>query len=250
MNQNSISLKWYQKSWVVLVGGFLVLVLVLGLVLGGYILHYYIKIKHGEATLLSDQFSGAAFTKSANRDRVKNLPKADRQVLEGGNFPHLGSSNPQVTIVEFVDFKCPYCKQMVSVMDEILKKYGSKVKIIVRHFPAESLHPGATQLSEIAYCSGKQGKFWQLYYYFYTNQDSLPEQLSQDAIDRLVGQFGLNNADLVRCMSDQATAVAINQDYTTGYNLGVEGTPTYFVNGERVEGAMSFQIWDNFLKQF
>ena len=239
------TLKWYQKGWGIVVLGFASLCTIILIFFIWNFFSFYQQIKQGKNF---PQFSSALFTKSIEHATVVNLSTIDRKKLEEGEYPYLGSDNPKVVIVKFIDFKCPYCKAMVPAIDEVLKKYGHKIKLIIRHFPAESIHPGATEFAKISYCFQKQGQFWQIYYYFYSNQDSLPEKFTEADLKSLITKFNLNQFEFEKCIKDTQTAQAIDRDYAEGYKAGVEGTPTFFINGELVRGVIDFSVWDTFLK--
>jgi len=244
---NSHVLKWYQKGWGVMLGGFGLVVGVIVVIIIGFTVHYLIKIKRGEGALLSRQFSSEGFTRSIKNDKVIDSSKIDRTILEEGGYPYLGSSNPKVVIVEFIDFKCPFCKESVPIIEEVIKKYGNKVKVIFRNFPAESIHPGATRLAEFGYCADKQGRFWSVYSYLYTNQETISEAVSDQELKEIALKNDLNIPVLETCLKAPSTMIAINKDYSDGFKSGVEGTPTFFINGQKIFGVISLEGWKEFL---
>lgn len=246
----SQKLKWYQTTWGVVVLGLGILIVVVGSIFVGLTIHYYIKIKQGEASILAAKFPSGPLTQSVNRDTLPHLSRVDRKDLEEGDFPYLGSSQPKVVIVEFIDFKCPYCKAMLPTMEQIIGRYGNKVKLIIRQFPAESIHPGATQLAQIAHCAKAQGRFWNVFSYFYAHQDDWGGVLNAADIETIARQNQLDLSRLKTCVAHPSTLVAVNKDYAAGYKAGVAGTPTFFINGERVEGVINFKVWEEFFKQF
>lgn len=247
MNEAS-PLKWYQKGWGIALAGFGLLAGGVMIIIVGLTIHYLWKITQGQGEHLFLQFSSPAFTPVEKHVTVVNPSTISRGELEGGSFPALGTNNPKVTIVEFFDFRCPYCKQAAPIMEQVMKEYGDKVKLIVRHFPVESLHPGATNLARLGHCAGIQGRFWPIYSYLYSNQDTIPETVTDQVLKDIAGKHDIDMQIFEKCLSDPATLIAINKDYADGFRFGVEGTPTFFVNGERVLGVVPLEVWRSFLK--
>jgi protein-disulfide isomerase len=128
-----------------------------------------------------------------------------------------------------------------------MQKYGNKVKLIIRNFPAESTHPGANQLADIAMCAYEQGYYWPFYDWAYEQQDNLAENLSDEEIDSLAGQFGWEAGKMKTCLANPNVKVTVNKDFADGYRFGVGGTPTFFINGEKIEGVVPFSAWELFL---
>jgi protein-disulfide isomerase len=138
-------------------------------------------------------------------------------------------------------------------LQRLLGQYGStKVKLIYRQFPGESIHPGANRLSQIALCAYNQGpaKYWGVHNYLFNKQDDLPTYLRSEEITSLANETGLDVARLNDCLGSSATLVKINRDYADGVRFGVAGTPTFFINGQKIEGVIPWEVWDGFVKQF
>ncbi len=237
-------LRWYQRfSGVMAVGVISAIVIFLLLIVGttGY---YYWQIRHGNGQVLFDKIYGGFSADIKNTNTNASVNRAD---LEIQGAPFLGSNNPKVTIVEFIDFKCPYSKEEAPILRQVMQKYGNKVKLIVRNFPVESTHPGANQLSNLAMCAYEQGYYWPLHDWLYEQQDSLSEKLSTEFIDSLAVNFGWDADKMKACLLDQNSKVAVNKDFADGYRFGIAGTPTFFINGEKVQGVIPFSAWELFL---
>ena len=147
--------------------------------------------------------------------------------------PFLGPAAAPVTIVEFSDFQCPFCKQVVPTLTQVLSRYGEKVKLVFRDFPIDSLHPQARKAAEAARCAQDQGKFWDYHDALFANASKLgPEQLKTDA-----QQVGLDLPSFERCLASGTHAAAVQKSVDEGMRLGVTGTPAFFINGELVSGA-------------
>ena len=128
-----------------------------------------------------------------------------------------------------------------------MQKYGNKVKLIIRNFPVESTRRGTNQLSMLAMCAYEQGYYWPLHDWLYEQQDNLGESLSDTEIDSLAFQFGWESSKMKTCLANPSVKVAVNKDFADGYRFGVGGTPTFFINGEKVEGVIPFSAWELFL---
>ena len=126
-------------------------------------------------------------------------------------------------------------------------KYWSKIKVIARDFPAESLHPGASELAVLASCAHSQGKYWALQDILFANQDQIPAKLTEVDMKNLLGQAGVDLMQVQKCLIGSQVKTEINRDYATGFKYGVRGTPTFFINGQKIEGVISLEAWEKFL---
>jgi protein-disulfide isomerase len=155
--------------------------------------------------------------------------------------PFKGNEDAKVTVVEFTDYQCPFCKRHFdTVLTSLLKKHGKNIRYVVRNFPIPSLHPLAQKASEAAECALEQDKFWEYHDYVFAHQDEIAvEQLKEHA--RAVG---LNGADFDQCLDDGEKASVVKKDVDDGTSYGVTGTPTFFINGEIVKGAIPLTTFE------
>jgi protein-disulfide isomerase len=138
-----------------------------------------------------------------------------------------------VTIVEFEDFQCPFCKKAQAVMDQVLVHYKDRVKLVHRDFPLDSLHPASRNAHEAARCAGLQGKFWEYRSLLYAGGAAAnEEQLEKYAAGAKLDVVAFSN-----CMASGQFKAAVQKDEEEGARLGVEGTPAFFVNGRLLSGA-------------
>ena len=239
-------LRWYQRwSGVMLVGSG-VAVLAIVLYIGGTTLYYYRQIKSGNGEILFQQIYGGFSKDNKNKtDKNVDVKRADLELVTA---PYVGTNDPQVTVVEFIDFKCPNSKAEAPILKQVMQKYGSKVKLIVRNLPVESIHPGTNQLAVLAQCAYYQGWYWPLHDWLYANQDKIGDNFTSDDIDALSSMFGWDGAKMKTCFNSSDTKVIINKDYSDAVSFGVAGTPTFFINGKKVEGVIPVEAWDNFLR--
>jgi protein-disulfide isomerase len=152
--------------------------------------------------------------------------------------PSTGPSDPKVTIVEFTDYQCPYCHRAQSVIDQVLARYSGKVRFVHLDFPLDG-HPGAVPAARAARCAGEQGKFWEYHRSLMTAPGTLDEADLKGRATALrldVGGFG-------ECLSSSRHEEAIQASLREGEDLGVTGTPAYFINGRMLSGARPLEAF-------
>lgn len=164
-----------------------------------------------------------------------------------GNLPILGNKDAKVTIVEFSDFQCPFCKQMFDeALPQIKKEYidTGKAKFAFRHYPLVSIHPNAQKAAEAAECANDQDKFWEYHDQLFTNQADWESLPAADALNKYVeyaNVIGINGEELRECVSSGRMAENVQKDIADGDKVGVDGTPASFVNGILISGAVPFE---------
>jgi protein-disulfide isomerase len=241
-------MKWYQTVWGIALLGFAGVVMVGVIAFGSITIRFWWQIRHGGNAVLQQQYGG--FDRQQASAQTANV---DRSVLEKGDFPSLGNPNAPITVVLFGDFKCPNTKNAWPIMQRLLGQYSDKVRLVFRHFPGESIHPGANKLAQLSVCTYKQSQeaYWGLHNYLFAHQNELPVNLSDQDIAKIAQELNLDMTQLNSCLSSsEASLVKINRDYADGVRFGVGGTPTFFVNGKKIEGVVPWEVWDGFVKQF
>jgi protein-disulfide isomerase len=158
-------------------------------------------------------------------------PKLD--VDDGGNY-FVGPKDAKVTIVEFADFQCPFCARMVPTLNEIVKKYEGKVRWVYRDFPLREIHPEALPSAVAANCAGAQGKYFEMHHALFENYQRLGAPLYKE----LAGKIGIDSSKFEACLKDPKMENEVLKDAQEGQNLGINGTPAYFVNGRKLGGAV------------
>jgi protein-disulfide isomerase len=152
-------------------------------------------------------------------------------------------TNPDapLTLIIFTDFQCPYCKASLPVMNELEQIYGSRLNVIMAHFPLKELHPQAEGAAEASECAREQGKFRKYHDILFENQ----EDLSMQALLQYARIAGLDEAKFAECLGGRRAEDIVKADVRAGIAAGVQGTPTSFANGFRIEGvqpASSFTV--------
>ena len=178
---------------------------------------------------------------------MSELPVVKKDVQPGNN-PSLGSKNAKVTIVEFSDFECPFCKKSQEVNRQLRAKYGETIRWVFRDFPLP-FHKKAMFAHIAVNCAIPQGKYWDYFNLLFDNS----ENLSRENVISLSKKAGLEQAAFQNCLKDKNVENEIQQDIAYARSIGVNSTPSFFINGYPLEGAMPIEkfseIIDNELKK-
>ncbi len=187
----------------------------------------------------------ATVTVPNGQNEATPTPIADPSTLLGTNDAVLGSADATVTIVEFSDFQCPFCRTFFTdTYHQLIKEYidTGKVKLVFRHFPLP-FHTAASPAALATLCAKDQGKFWQLHDAIFTEQKKLGEgtvSFTAEDIAAWAKGLGLNMVEFNQCVKENRYSAQITADITAGTAAGVNGTPSFFVNGNLLVGAQPF----------
>jgi protein-disulfide isomerase len=172
-----------------------------------------------------------------------------------GKLPLRGDQNAKVTIVEFSDLQCPFCKTFFddtyAKIDEKYIKTG-KVKFTYRHYPLTSIHPLAQKSAEATECANEQGKFWEYHDKLFAMQDTWSSKAATDAITTFVTyaeELGLDATQFQSCLESNKYKKAVDVDTAAGSQAQVDGTPAFFVNGYRMVGAQPFSEFERVIEE-
>ena len=143
-----------------------------------------------------------------------------------------GPKDAPVTIVEFSDFQCPFCKKAHEIVEEVVKAYPDKIRLVYRDFPLQ-FHPQALPAAEAALCAGDQGKYWE----YHSNLFAVDGTLMEDDLKKRAADLGLDSAKFTSCIEGASHEEFIKKSMEAGSALGVTGTPTFFINGRQLVGA-------------
>ncbi|MBD5786943.1 thioredoxin domain-containing protein [Cellulosimicrobium terreum] len=146
----------------------------------------------------------------------------------------LGDPDAPVTIVEFGDVECPYCRAAAPVLHDVVTSSGGRVRLVFRHFPLFEVHPHALTGALALEVAGAQGKFWPMHDVLFAHQDRLDDA----SLAGLAESLGVDGASVVG-EAAQNSAGVVRRDYADALALGVQGTPTLFVNGVRYRGKVT-----------
>jgi len=213
--------KWYKRWWGILL--LVILFLVISSV--GASAMYVLKIARD---INSEKVS---------IDTAQKI-QANKALIEGRNNYWLGTSTPQITLVEFSDFACPYCRDDFSVVREVGQVYQNDIKIIYRDYIG---HNESLDSALAARCAGEQGKFWPMHDKLFTNQD----QANLTNLPIFAQQLGLDVKIFNACLSTKKYLSQVREDIDAAEKIGITKTPSWMINGYLLEGAISR---DDFIK--
>ena len=155
-----------------------------------------------------------------------------------GDRDHVrGPATAPVTLVEYGDFECPYCGGMYPVVKELRERMGDRLRLVFRHFPLDSVHPHARRAAEAAEAAAAQGRFWEIHDLLFESRDDLDDE----ALRRFATGLGLDLARFEDDLAGRRHAPHVREDRLDGERSGVEGTPTFFINGARYEGSLDLE---------
>jgi protein-disulfide isomerase len=148
-----------------------------------------------------------------------------------------GPINAPITLVEYGDYECPHCGMAHPIVEAVREHFGDQLRFVFRHFPLTAIHPLAEPAAETAEYAGAHGLFWEMHDGIYANQDRLGLPL----LFVLAGQLGLSEEGLRDALATRKYAPKPQNDFLGGVRSGVNGTPTFFINGRRHDGSYAFE---------
>ena len=164
--------------------------------------------------------------------------------FDDGVSPARGSPKAAVTIVEFSDFECPFCRDAQAAIRQIVETYGDDVRLIFKHFPLEG-HRNSLPAARAAYCAGEQDRFWQ----FHDAVFAAGDLSSPGLVERIAADIGLGMARFQACVASEQSRAAIVKDMEMARTLRIDSTPTFLVNGKVIKGALGFAEWRKIIER-
>jgi len=151
-----------------------------------------------------------------------------------------GKNTAPVTLVEYGDYECPYCGEAYPIVKQLQTTFGDQLRFVFRNFPLTQLHPDAEFGAEVAEAAGSRGKFWEMHDFVYENQKRLndPAPFFEFARARL----GLDGAAMQQEVAQHRNLPRIQEDFIGGVRSGVNGTPTFYLNGVRHDASYEFDV--------
>jgi protein-disulfide isomerase len=144
-----------------------------------------------------------------------------------------GPADAPVTLVEYGDYECPYCGMAYQVVKSAQRELGKQLRFVFRNFPLAEAHPHARNAAQAAEAAAAQGKFWEMHDMLFEHQEALE---AEDIIG-YAKSLGLDMVKFARDLQDATYAKRVRDDFRSGVKSGVNGTPTFFINGSRYEGS-------------
>ena len=142
-----------------------------------------------------------------------------------------------MTLLEYGDYQCPACGLAYPVVKELQAQLGARLRFVFRNFPIATMHPLAEHAAEAAETAGAQGKFWQMHDVLYENQAALAD----DDLVQYAVTLGLDSARFIGELTQHTHAARVREDFMSGARSGVNGTPTFFINGFRHDASFDLE---------
>ena len=146
-----------------------------------------------------------------------------------------GGDSASITIVEFGDYQCPHCGAAYPVIKEIQEAFGDQIKFIFRNFPLAEIHPFAKIAAQATEAANVQGKYWKMHDAIFERQS----HLSTNFITKLAEELGLDVEQFLTDLNSEEVITKVEDDFESGIRSGVNGTPSFFVNGEKFDGGVT-----------
>ncbi|HOZ53284.1 MAG TPA: thioredoxin domain-containing protein [bacterium] len=232
--------RWYKKWWVIIL-----------LLIASAILIYVVSLIFLVGRLAKNPADLGNFLNSRSLLSLgENIASTSEQVnikiIEGESNYFIGGSEAIFTVVVFSDFNCPYCQKSSDTVTKLAVKYGNKIKIIVRDYPV--IGENSLELAMAARCAGEQDKYWPMYYKLF----ELQGQFTTSDLTSIAQAISVNDLNkFSQCLHDEKYKTNIIKDASDAQFLKIEGTPAWFINGEKAgEGNIPFEAWTSFLDNY
>lgn len=173
------------------------------------------------------------------------ITPGDTNLSAGGQSK--GKADSKVTIVEFSDFQCPACGAAYPTVKRIQDEYSDRVLFVYQHFPLTQIHPLAVSAAEAAECAGAQGKFWEAHDALFENQSLWATQgapsYGRGGINEILKPLNLDEAKFNDCWVNRQKLAVVQAGLDLGNRVGINATPTFFINGQKLQGAASYDTF-------
>ena len=175
---------------------------------------------------------------------VESMLEPFRVEVETAGHPFQGPAEATVTIVEFSDFECPFCRRALPAFEQIKAEYGDQIRLVFRQFPLNNIHPRAQKAAEASLCAMDQGEFWTMHDLLFLE----PVELESASLKAKAATLGIDTITFNACLDSSKYADRVADDIKDGIAAGVTGTPTLFINGRAVTGAQAFEVYQEIIE--
>ncbi|WP_322507625.1 DsbA family protein [Anaerolinea sp.] len=166
--------------------------------------------------------------------------KVQRYDIPVDDDPAFGPADAPITIIEFSDYECPFCRKWhLEVWPRLQEEFGDQIRLVYRDFPLDGLHANAIASAQAANCAGEQGKYWEYHNGLFTYNG----RYNRTAFEEIGKQVGLEMTAFTQCLDANRYKDEIEADYAFAANLGVQSTPTFFINGLALIGAQPYEVF-------
>lgn len=228
---------------------FLVILIIIASFLLGMLIT---KVQYLEKTTTVAAVNAGAQPSQAPQGNQQPQPTLGKQNVDNGHFPVKGQESAKVTVIEFADFRCPFCEKVFTdVEPQLQKDYidTGKVKFYFRQYAF--LGPASTVAANAAECANEQNKFWDMHDYLYKNQPSESDtsMYTTDNLTQIAGTLGMNTDQFRTCLDSKKYDKNVTDDFTAGQKAGVSATPTFYIDGNQLVGAQPYSAFQTLIDQ-
>jgi protein-disulfide isomerase len=156
-----------------------------------------------------------------------------------------GDDHAAITLVEYGDYECPYCAEAYSIVKDLQKELGTSLRLVFRNMPLSNVHPHAELAAEAAEAAGLQGRFWQMHDLLFENQ----RELGKESLLRYAQEAGADASQVEAALTQGTSRKRVNDDIESAIRSGVNGTPTFFINGRRYDGSWAYAQFIGHLRE-
>ena len=187
---------------------------------------------------------GRYFISGEVTDLTVDPLKATMEKIDLKGVPGRGPADAKVTIVEYSDFQCPFCSRGYQILeDQVMPEYKDKVRFYFKNLPLKSIHPWAESAALAAACAGRQNDeaFWKMYHAVFKNQREINQDNLKEKVTGYAKDAGIDEAKFTQCFDSKEALADVERDLTEAAAVGANSTPTFFINGRRLEGAQPYE---------
>lgn len=220
---------------------------IIGVVLTAFMLtvaYYLWQLHYGDKEALAKKFESSITEEFSKVSGIGNTTVSEQAVHDAirSHNPTLGPDTAPITIIAFIDFECPFCQKSYPIFTNILQQYDGAIRVVFKHLPLASIHPNAVDAAVAAGCAAEQDAFWDYYHLFFQSPI-----FSAEGYTTYAAQLSLDKKTFSSCIEYARPLEAIQEDIQDGIQLGVRGTPTYFVGTKKIEGVISETLWNSII---
>ncbi len=202
-----------------------------------------VELENVKAQLETLKGSASVITEEAGSDgEIKQVTRYD---IEEDGDPSIGPADAPITIIEFSDYQCPYCQRWhEQVWPKLLETFPDEIRLVYRDFPLYSIHAEAAPAAAAANCAAEQDAYWQFHDLLFDGG----LELGRETYLSYAGDLGLNLTDFETCLNDNRYESEVTADYEYALGLGIQSTPTFFINGIALVGAQPFEVFQEVIE--
>jgi protein-disulfide isomerase len=181
--------------------------------------------------------------------RLASTKKVDSSLLIRADSNTISTPSASVTLVEFSDFQCPACGAYYPIVTQVLKDFKNELTFVYRNFPLTDLHPNAQIAAQAAEAAGVQGKYWEMHDLLFTKQkDWSASGAVKDIFAQYAESLGMNGDQFKKDIESDAVKKRVSQDITDGQTLGITGTPTFFLDGVKLDNPATLADFESLIR--